>query len=68
MSNMRERATAELTPAQHEVYEQLLKGLSTRDIAEELDRSEFTVRNHIKAIFKKLKVNSRASLLSASLN
>jgi DNA-binding CsgD family transcriptional regulator len=67
MSKVRERASEELTPAQHKVYELLLKGLSTRAIAEELDRSEFTVRNHIKVVFKKLKVNSRAALLSASL-
>ena len=58
--------TEELTPAQREVYELLLTGISTREIAEELERSEFTVRNHIKAIFKKAKVNSRAALLSAS--
>jgi DNA-binding NarL/FixJ family response regulator len=51
-SKLRETATEELTPAQHEVCELLLKGISTRAIAEELDRSEFTVRNHIKAIFK----------------
>ena len=60
-------SATELTRAQHEVYELLLKGISTREIAEELERSEFTVRNHIKVIFKKLKVNSRAALMSASL-
>ena len=53
-----------LTPAQREVYELLLTGKPTREIAAELGRSEFTVRNHIKVIFKKLKVNSRSALLS----
>jgi DNA-binding NarL/FixJ family response regulator len=60
------RATGELTPSQSEIYELLLTGASTRDIAKKLERSEFTVRNHIKAIFKKLRVNSRSALLSAA--
>lgn len=59
---------AELTPAQREVYELLLRGFSTRKIADELDRSEFTVRNHIKAVFKKLGVNSRVALMTSSMN
>jgi DNA-binding CsgD family transcriptional regulator len=63
---LRRRAAQELTPSQAEVYELLLTGAATRDIAKTLGRSEFTVRNHIKAIFKKLKVNSRAALLSAT--
>jgi DNA-binding CsgD family transcriptional regulator len=57
----------DLTPAQREVYDLLLKGISTREIAEQLERSEFTVRNHIKAVFKKLGVNSRVALMSSSL-
>lgn len=67
-SDARRRAADELTPAQREVYELLLSGAPTRAIAEQLGRSEFTVRNHIKAIFKKLKVNSRAMLLSTALS
>jgi len=66
-TDVRRRAARELTPAQQEVYDLLLSGAPTRDIAKQLGRSEFTVRNHIKAIFKKLKVNSRAMLLSAAL-
>jgi DNA-binding CsgD family transcriptional regulator/Flp pilus assembly protein TadD len=66
-SDARRRTTRELTPAQQEVYELLLSGFPTRKIAKQLGRSEFTIRNHIKAIFKKLKVNSRAMLLSAAL-
>jgi DNA-binding CsgD family transcriptional regulator len=59
-----QRAADALTPAQREVYELLLSGKPTRDIAAQLGRSEFTVRNHIKVIFRKMKVNSRAALLS----
>jgi DNA-binding CsgD family transcriptional regulator len=53
-----------LTNAQRAVYELLLRGLSTAEIAAEQERSEFTVRNHIKAIFKAFGVNSRPALLA----
>jgi DNA-binding NarL/FixJ family response regulator len=53
-----------LTVSQQAVYEHLVRGLSTKDIALALGRSEFTVRNHVKAIFKALNVKSRASLIA----
>jgi len=53
-----------LTNAQRAVYELLLRGLSTAEIAAEQQRSEFTVRNHVKAIFKAFGVNSRPALLA----
>jgi DNA-binding CsgD family transcriptional regulator len=53
-----------LTKAQQAVYELLLRGRSTAEIAAEQQRSEFTVRNHIKAIFKAFGVNSRPALLA----
>jgi DNA-binding CsgD family transcriptional regulator len=53
-----------LTNAQRAVYDLLLRGLSTSEIAAEQQRSEFTVRNHIKAIFKAFGVNSRPALLA----
>jgi DNA-binding CsgD family transcriptional regulator len=53
-----------LTPAQLAVYRLLLRGLSTAQIAAEQSRSEFTVRNHVKAIFKAFGVNSRPELLA----
>jgi DNA-binding CsgD family transcriptional regulator len=55
---------AALTPAQLAVYRLLMRGLSTAQIAAEQSRSEFTVRNHIKAIFKAIGVNSRPELLA----
>jgi len=55
---------AALTPAQLAVYRLLLRGFSTAQIAGEQKRSEFTVRNHIKAIFKAFNVNSRPELLA----
>jgi len=55
---------AALTPAQLAVYRLLLRGNSTAQIAAQLARSEFTVRNHVKAIFKAFNVNSRPELLA----
>ena len=55
-----------LTAAQSAVYELLLQGLSTAQIAGAQGRSEFTVRNHIKAIFKAFGVRSRPALLAAA--
>jgi DNA-binding CsgD family transcriptional regulator len=60
-------APTDLSPAQNEVYELLLRGLSATEVAKELERSVFTVRNHMKALFKKLGVKSRASLMAKSL-
>jgi DNA-binding CsgD family transcriptional regulator len=59
--------TDTLTPAQLAVYKLLLRGLSTAQIAAEQDRSEFTVRNHIKAIFKALGVKSRPALIARAV-
>jgi DNA-binding CsgD family transcriptional regulator len=56
-------ALERLTPAQERVYELLRRGYSNADIARELDRSEHTVRNHIKAVFKRLTVTSRSQLI-----
>ncbi len=53
-----------LTPAQRAVYDLLLLGRATSEIAVEQGRSEFTIRNHIKAILKAFNVNSRGALLA----
>lgn len=55
--------TALLTPAQREVYRLLMDGVAVTEIAKVSNRSEFTIRNHIKAIFKTFHVNSRAALM-----
>lgn len=56
-----------LTPAQRAVYELLLRGLSTAQIAAEQQRSEFTVRNHVKVIFKAFGVKSRPALIARAM-
>ncbi len=53
-----------LSPMQQVVFEQLCRGKSTAEIAAALERSEYTVSNHIKAIFKVFEVNSTAALLA----
>lgn len=52
-----------LTPAQTEVVEQLLKGRTEAEIAAMLDKSPHTVHTHLKAIYQRLGVHSRAELI-----
>ncbi len=54
---------AELTPRQHEVLAALLRGASTDDIADSLQISRETVRNHIRGIFRALRVRSRVEAI-----
>jgi DNA-binding CsgD family transcriptional regulator len=42
----------------------MMKGLSNHDIAEALYISEYTVKDHLKSIFIKLKVNSRSMAIA----
>lgn len=53
-----------LPPMQRRVFDRLCEGLSTAQIARQLGRSEYTVKNHIKLIFKAYAVKSRAELLA----
>ena len=55
---------AKLSPSQQTVFEELCHGKSTAEIARALGRSEYTVSNHIKEIFKAFGVRSRAALLA----
>ena len=50
-----------LTKREKEVFVLLVKNKSTKDIAEELEISEKTVRNHISNVMQKLGVKGRAS-------
>jgi DNA-binding CsgD family transcriptional regulator/tetratricopeptide (TPR) repeat protein len=53
-----------LTPAQRAVFDHLLDGTAIKAIARDLGRTENTVRNHVKAIFKAFDVNSRVELMA----
>jgi DNA-binding CsgD family transcriptional regulator len=48
-----------LTPREHEIILQLLVGRRVDSIAERLEISSSTVRNHLKSIFRKLEVHSQ---------
>jgi DNA-binding NarL/FixJ family response regulator len=53
-----------LPSAQRRVLFAVNQGFSDGRIAEELDRSINTVRNHVKVLFKKFEVRSRAELIA----
>ena len=52
-----------LTERQAQVLCLMMRGLSNRDIADQLDLSEGTVKIHVTAVFKALGVNSRTQAL-----
>ena len=52
-----------LTLREREVFELLIKNKNTKDIAEELDISEKTVRNHISNVILRLDVNGRTQAI-----
>jgi len=56
-------ASSDLTPRQYEVLRLLARGCSTGQIAESLGLSRETVRNHIRAVLRALRVNSRIAAL-----
>lgn len=53
-----------LSPRETEVLLALATGASTRELSTQLFISEHTVRNHLKAIYRKLGVHSRTELFS----
>lgn len=52
-----------LTPREEEVVEQVVRGLSTRQISRSLFISEHTVQRHLQNAFEKVGVRSRGELL-----
>ena len=52
-----------LTEKEIEVLSLISKGYTNKEIADKLVVSEFTVKNHLKSIFKKLKVTSRTQVI-----
>jgi DNA-binding NarL/FixJ family response regulator len=58
---MRGKRPARLTTREWEVLEGLGQGLSTAEISERLFISNVTVRSHVSAILRKLRVPNRAS-------
>lgn len=55
-----------LTPCERFVLDYLAAGLSTKEIAEQVQRSEKTVEKHIDSLYKKLGVHSRVQAVGAA--
>ena len=56
-----------LTPAEREVVGLVAEGLSNRQVAERLFLSRYTVETHLKHVFAKLMVQSRAELTAVTV-
>lgn len=56
-----------LSPAEIRILEQVIDGKSNKEIAEEVFLSPWTVKTHIKNIYKKMHVNSRAAAVRLAL-
>ena len=56
-----------LTPRQQEIASQVLRGVSNKRIASEMDLAEQTVKDHIFTIFRKLGIHHRAELAARVL-
>jgi DNA-binding NarL/FixJ family response regulator len=62
-----EKSDSMLTPKEKELVVGLVDGLSYKMIADRMNVSIDTIRFHIKNIYKKLQVNSKAEVISKSL-
>jgi DNA-binding NarL/FixJ family response regulator len=62
------RGLSLLSKREVEVVRWLAEGLSNRDIAQRLELSQHTVKNHLFRIFEKLGVSSRVELLNMTLS
>jgi DNA-binding NarL/FixJ family response regulator len=63
VSHLSDDERAALSSRELEVLELIASGLDAVEVAKRLFISPYTVRNHMKAIYKKLGVNSHAALL-----
>lgn len=61
------RAPPELGERQQQVLRAVCRGLSNKQIADELGLTEATVKAHLTQVFRALKVNSRSQAIAATL-
>jgi len=57
----------DLTPAEIRILEQVVEGKTNKEIADKVFLSPWTVKTHIKNIYKKMQVNSRAAAVRLAL-
>lgn len=62
------RATIALSPRETEIVRMVARGLPTKAIADVLDVSLWTVSTHLRRVFAKLQVNSRAEMVARALH
>jgi DNA-binding NarL/FixJ family response regulator len=62
------RELAHLTRREREVLELVARGLSNKEIAETLVITTNTVKRHLKAIFEKLEVHTRAAAAARAIS
>jgi DNA-binding NarL/FixJ family response regulator len=60
-----ERPKAVLTIRQQQLIALVAKGLTNKEIASQLNLSEYTIRNHIHRIMKQVEVGSRGEAVQA---
>ena len=65
--NSFEDITSKLTPREKDVVNELLKGLSYKEISNVLGISSTTVNDHLKSVYTKLEVRSKSELLAKVL-
>ena len=56
-----------MTHRESEILELIVKGMSTKSIAQNLFLGEETVKSHLSSIYRKLKVKSRAEAVAVAL-
>ena len=57
-----------LTPAQRRIAQHMLHGMTEREIANRISRSQHTVHEHVKAIYRGWNVRSRSEFMAAWLS
>lgn len=62
------QAAPELTPREHDVLQQIVKGRSNKEIGATLNLAENTVKNHVKMILDKLGVADRTQAATTALH
>lgn len=61
------RMTAGLSPREREILELVAKGLTNKEVANTLQISQFTVRNHLNHITEKLEASDRTEAIFVAL-
>lgn len=67
-SNYVKKSTSTLSAKERRVVELLVAGLTNRAIAKMTNRTEATVKWHLKNVFQKLGVSSRVQLILLTVN